>query len=141
MPPLHRMPDSDHRFILYLQFISDTLGGDVFPLKQETNDIHRLVCERAIDYSLIKKITAEIRKRNAVFQANDVLEAYSTLDALGSVRANLLDNQGDIHQISLVDRIGELTVRFFNLTHSQNKTDASTPLESVAPVYPINTKR
>lgn len=113
------------------------LGGDIFPLKQETTDIRNLICERAIDYALIKKITTEIRKHNTVFQLNDHLDAYSTLDALGSVRANLLDHKGDIHQISLIDRIGELTVSFFNLQYPQQA--AALPAKP-APVYSINRK-
>lgn len=139
MPPLNHKPDPDHRFIWYLQFVSDMLGGDIFPLKQQTTDINNLICERAIDYSLIKKITTEIKNHNAVFQLNDRLEAYPTLDALGSVRAHLLDHKGDIHQISLIDRIGELTVSFFNLQYPRQKP--ALPAEpSPAPVYRIHRK-
>lgn len=140
MSPKNRKPDSDHQFIWYLQFVSDMLGGDIFPLKQETTDINNLICERAIDYALIKKITAEVKKHNTVFQLNDCLEAYPTLDALGSIRANLLDHKGDIHQISLIDRIGELTVSFFNLQYPSHKPALPTG-SSPAAVYPIRKNR
>ena len=140
MPPSNQMPEFDSQFISYLQFVSDMLGGDVFPLKQEASDIHKLISERAIDYNLIKKITTEIQKHNAVFQLNDRLEPYATLDALGSVRAHLLDNKGDIHQISLVDRIGELSVSFFNLRYPRQKP--ALPADGMpASVYSIRKKR
>jgi len=140
MSPSNQKPEFDYLFSAYLQFISDMLGGDIFPLKQETSDIHSLICERAIDYSLIKKITAEIQKHNAVFQLNDRLQPYPTLDALGSVRAHLLDHKGDIHQISLVDRIGELSVSFFNLPYPRQKPPGSADGAS-ASVHSIRRKR
>ena len=140
MPPSNQKPEFDYHFSAYLQFVSDMLGGDIFPLKQEASDIHNLICERAIDYSLIKKITAEIQKYNTVFQLNDRLEPYPTLDALGSVRAHLLDHKGDIHQISLIDRIGELSVSFFNLRYPRQKL--LRPVEGAsASVHSIRRKR
>lgn len=111
-------------FIEYLQFVSDMLGGDLFPLESGKNEIRSIVSHSAIDYELIVKIVREIQQHNVVFHRTDMLEAYPTLDALGQVRKQLLERRGDIHQISLVDRIGELTVSFFNLAPGQPPADA-----------------
>ena len=140
MPPLDRKPDFDYQFIAYLQFISDMLGGDIFPIRQQQTNIRKLISERAIDYTLITRITAEIQKHNAILKPQDHLEPYPTLDALGSIRASLLDNQGDIHQISLLDRIGELTVSFFNLKYPSLKPEASAA-PVAASVHSISRKR
>lgn len=110
-PPAEELPT----FLNYLQFISDMLGGDLFPLKGDHEDIRSIVSHRAIDYELIHAIVREIQQHNVVFHSHDLLQAYPTLDALGQVRRKLVERRGDIHQISLVDRIGELTVSFFNL--------------------------
>jgi len=115
MPPSSKQTDCPQPFIRYLQFVSDMLGGDLFPLEKEGNDINKLVSHRAIDYELIRAIVKEIQLHNAAFYLHDKLHAYPTLDALGKLRGQLLQNRGDIHQISLIDRIGELSVSFFNL--------------------------
>lgn len=107
--------DDPLSFNAYLQFVSDMLGGDLFPLELGNNDMNALVSHRAIDYELICSIVREIRQKNAAFYLNDTLQPYLTLDALGTLRGHLLAHKGDINQISLIDRIGELTVSFFNL--------------------------
>ncbi len=134
MPPTHNSTDSHERFIDYLNFVSDMLGGDILPLDAQCKDMHHLVSHRAIDFELMRKIVAEIQKHNAVFQQHEFIEAFPTLDALGIIRGDLIQNKGDIHQISLLDRIGELTVSFFKLTtkpQSKNKPQQS------AQIYPL----
>ncbi len=115
MPPSSKQTDCSQSFLRYLQFVSDMLGGDLFPLEKEGDDINKLVSDRAIDYELIRAIVKEIQLHNAAFHLRDKLNAYPTLDALGKLRGQLMQNKGDIHQISLLDRIGELSVSFFNL--------------------------
>ena len=115
MPPSSKQTDCSLTFIAYLQFISDMLGGDLFPLEADSHDIDSLISQRAIDYELVRAIVKEVQQHNAAFYLSDSLQAYPTLDALGIVRGNLLRHKGDIHQISLIDRIGELSVSFFNL--------------------------
>jgi len=116
MPPSSKQTDNPLSFISYLQFVSDMLGGDLFPLQPDSTDIRSLVSHRAIDYELIRSIVKEIQQQNTVFYLSDSLQAYPTLDALGKLRGQLLKNKGDIHQISLIDRIGELSVSYFNLS-------------------------
>ena len=118
-------------FIDYIQFISDMLGGDLLPLNKQSNDVKKMVNERAIDYELMRSILAEVQKHNSVFYKNDHVEAYPTLDALGLIRGKLLRNKGDVHQISLIDRIGELTVSFFNLQAQTIKTKSAKPFASI----------
>lgn len=115
MPPSRKQTDETETFIAYLQFVSDMLGGDLFPLELDNNELHSLISHRAIDYELIRSIVKEIQQHNTVLYRTDSLQAYPTLDALGKIRGQLLSRKGDIHQISLIDRIGELTVTFFNL--------------------------
>lgn len=115
MPSSSKQTDHSHSFIAYLQFVSDMLGGDLFPLNREAKEINLLVSHRAIDYELIRSIVKEIQLHNVVFYPGDKLQGYPTLDALGKLRGQLLRNKGDIHQISLIDRIGEFSVNFFNL--------------------------
>jgi hypothetical protein len=103
------------------------LGGDLFPLEKESDDISKLVSHRAIDYELIRAIVKEIQLHNAAFYLHDKLNAYPTLDALGKLRGQLLRNKGDIHQISLIDRIGELSVSFFNLSPETEDTKNPQP--------------
>lgn len=134
MPPTHNSTDAHERFIDYLNFVSDMLGGDILPLDAQCKDMLHLVSQRAIDYELMRKIVAEIQKHNAVFQQHELIEAFPTLDALGIIRGDLIQNKGDIHQISLLDRIGELTVSFFNLTikpPAKNKAQQSAQIHSL----------
>ena len=105
-------------------FVSDMLGGDIFPVDWQANDIRSLVSQRAIDYQLIHRILREIQSHNALTRLQDKLDPWDTLDALGKVRGELLVRKGDIHQISLIDRIGELTVSFFNLSHEHYDSEA-----------------
>ncbi len=123
MPPSTPKTESAFSFGNYLQFLSDMLGGDIFPLQREQSDPGKQICERSIDYNLNRKVVSEVQKYNLVFQLQDPLEPYPTLDALGAIRAHLLDHKGDIHQISLIDRMGELTVSFFNLKTIHLKED------------------
>lgn len=118
-------------FIDYIQFISDMLGGDLLPLNKQSNEVKKMVNERAIDYELMRSILTEVQKHNSVFYKNDQVEAYPTLDALGLIRGNLLRNKGDVHQISLIDRIGELTVSFFKLKTQTIKTKLAKPFASI----------
>lgn len=111
-PPAEEIPT----FFNFLQFVSDMLGGDLFPLETQTEDIRSIVSHRAIDYELILSIVREVQQHNVVFHGHDLLQAYPTLDALGQVRRKLIETRGDIHQISMVDRIGQLTVSYFNLS-------------------------
>jgi hypothetical protein len=127
MPPSSKQTDCSQSFIRYLQFVSDMLGGDLFPLEKEGHDISKLVSHRAIDYELIRAIVKEIQLHNAAFYLSDKLQAYPTLDALGKLRGKLLQNKGDIHQISLIDRIGELSVSFFNLSPETEDINNSQP--------------
>lgn len=115
MPPSHEPTEPPERFIDYLRFISDMLGGDILPLDTHTHALTSLVAQRAIDYELMREIVAEILKHNAVFHKNDAIEAYPTLDALGIMRGQLMQHKGDVNQICLLDRMGELTVSYFNL--------------------------
>jgi len=140
MPPSKHNPEHEFSFGNYLRFVSDMLGGDIFPIKPAPEELRSLICERAIDYNLAHKITLEIIKHNAVFKRQDTLEAYSTLDALGALRAQLLDNKGDVNQISLIDRMGELTVSFFNL-QTVHIGDAGVTTTPRARVYPIRKNR
>ena len=126
MPSSNKQTEHSHSFIAYLQFVSDMLGGDIFPLNRNAKEINLLVSHRAIDYELIRAIVKQIQLHNTVFYPGDRLEAYPTLDALGKLRGQLLRKKGDIHQISLIDRIGELSVSFFNLVTESVNTQ-STP--------------
>lgn len=125
-------------FINYLQFISDMLGGDIFPLDVNCKDIRSIVSHSAIDYELILTIVLEIQQHNLAFRQADSLEAYPTLDALGKVRKQLHEHRGDIHQISLLDRIGELSVSFFNLTPDESTSDAE---RETAQLYTLSKNR
>jgi len=138
MPPPNQQTEPGEAFIHYLEFLSDMLGGDVFPLNRDQHDVRHLINERAIDYTLIQHITRTVINHNTVFQLFDRVEAYATLDALGSIRGDLLDNKGDVHQISLIDRIGELTVSFFNLSTQRPQSDQYADARGVARVYAIN---
>ena len=133
-PPAEELPT----FLNYLQFISDMLGGDLFPLDTRSSDLRSVVSHRAIDYELILGIVREIQTHNVVFKRQDLLQGYPTLDALGQVRRKLVECRGDIHQISLVDRIGELTVSFFNLP--AEAPGKALPVES-ARVYRLKSRR
>ena len=133
-PPAEEIPS----FLNYLQFISDMLGGDLFPLDAESEDIRSIVSHRAIDYELILAIVREIQQHNVVFHRGELLQAYPTLDALGQVRRQLIERRGDIHQISLVDRIGELTVSFFNLSAD---TQAQETEPGSARIYSLGSRR
>jgi hypothetical protein len=124
-PPRQQTHDSES-FQTYLQFISDMLGGDLFPLESGESDISSLVSHRAIDYELVRSIVREIQLHNAVFYLTDKLSAYATLDALGALRGQLLRRRGDINQISLIDRIGELTVTFFNISQDSPPAASTT---------------
>lgn len=138
MSPTNHQPEPGDTFIHYLEFLSDMLGGDVFPLNREQHELRNLINERAIDYNLIQRISRAVMNHNAVFQLHDRVEAYATLDALGSIRGELLDNKGDVHQISLIDRIGELTVSFFNLSTQNPATEQAVEAPSVASIHAIN---
>ena len=120
LPP----PDEPDSLAAYLLFVSDMLGGDLFPVDWQARELNSLVSHRAIDYELIHRIVREIRTHNAVTRLYDRLEPWDTLDALGKVRGELLKRKGDINQISLIDRIGELTVSFFNLAHEHPGVEA-----------------
>jgi len=126
MPPSNKPNSEAPSFIAYLEFISDMLGGDLFPLDLSNNDVRSLVSHRAIDYELICSIVKEVRLHNAAFYLSDTLQAYPTLDALGKIRGQLLQSKGDINQISLVDRIGELSVSFFNLSPEAQNAESVT---------------
>ena len=126
--------DTPERFIDYLTFVSDMLGGDILPIDKQAEDLNNLISHRAIDYVLIRSIVLEIQKHNVIFHQNERIHPFPTLDALGNIRGNLLQKKGDIHQISLLDRIGELTVSYFNLTpDSLDKTQQ----RKTARVFPI----
>ncbi len=116
MPNRQEPTDTPERFIDYLTFVSDMLGGDILPINPQSEHIGDLISHRAIDYVLIRSIVLEIQKHNSISHQNERIQAFPTLDALGKIRGNLLQKRGDIHQISLLDRIGELTVSYFNLT-------------------------
>jgi hypothetical protein len=130
--------DHSHSFKVYLQFISDMLGGDLFPLNRDAKEIDLMVSQRAIDYELIRSIVKQVQLHNAAFYPGDRLQAYLTLDALGKLRGKLLRNKGDIHQISLIDRIGELSVSFFNLSTEATITEDA---HSHGRVYKIKRSR
>ena len=130
--------DRSHSFKAYLQFVSDMLGGDLFPLNRDAKEIDLMVSQRAIDYELIRSIVKQVQLHNAAFYPGDRLQAYLTLDALGNLRGKLLRNKGDIHQISLIDRIGELSVSFFNLSAEAVNTEDS---QSRGRVYKIKRSR
>lgn len=99
------------------------LGGDLLPLNKDADNIQKIISQRAIDYDLMRSIVIEVQTQNAVFQLHETIEPFATLDALGKVRGKLLENRGDIHQISLIDRIGEFTVGFFNLPRTVGDID------------------
>lgn len=93
------------------------------PIETEEHEIKSIISQRAIDYELMRNLVREIQKRNVVFYCHEDIEAYATLDALGAIRGKLIRHKGDIHQISLLDRIGELTVSIFNLKSGAIETE------------------
>ncbi len=110
------MTDKALIFIDYLRFMSDTLGGDVLPIMDDSHNMRSLISERAIDYELMRAVITSLQKHNCVFHLNDKVELYPCLDALGEIRGNLIYEGGDINQIGLLDRMGEITLSFFNIT-------------------------
>jgi len=127
MPPSSKKTDFPHSFLAYFQFVSDMLGGDLFPLEPRDNAINTLVSHRAIDYELIRQIVKKVQIHNTAFHLSDPVQAYPTLDALGELRGQLLRSKGDVHQISLIDRIGELSISFFNLSSEEEKPEKEPP--------------
>ncbi len=112
-------------FLNYLRFVSDMLGGDILPLVNDGQDVDRLIAEQAIDYELMQQLVKNIRLHNSVIGVNDLIVPYPTLDALGELRGKLLRQRGDVNQISLIDRIGELTVSYFNLSPRRPRPERS----------------
>lgn len=134
MPPSRKPTETAERFIEYLRFISDMLGGDVLSLDTQANELRQLISHRTIDYELMRDIVLEIQKHNAIFHQNEYIEAFPTLDALGIIRGELMHHKGDVNQISLLDHMGELTVSFFNL---QAPTQVSDNRRVRAQIYPL----
>ncbi len=149
MPHIVEPPSSPSINIPFKQLIlalSEELGSLFLPVDEKAQSAAGVVLNHTAYYALMREMVLRLYKENALRSINGPVSLYACLDAVGDLRGNRIRNQGDIDEIQLIDRVGELLVELFSNTPSpthsrQNRrTGSSTqlrPMTRSENVFPI----
>ncbi|MFT5258537.1 MAG: hypothetical protein ACI9J2_000114 [Saprospiraceae bacterium] len=102
-------------FITFVSYLSEQIKGHRFSIDPQAKELNQLFDPNTIHYRLSRQVIVDIYQTHQLQNLNQIVEPYKVLDSLGIIRGKLLDSNGDIDQINLIDLIGELTVQYFEL--------------------------
>ncbi len=133
-----RIPELTFEHVL--NEISTALGDDHFPLNHHPHHdaLSTVIDEHAVHYQLMKKMVLEIARQNGVRYPDHHISMYATLDALGLVRGQLVRENGDIDQITLIDHIGSIVVELFKAKRSIHLLPQASRSETLSVVARYN---
>ena len=103
------------RFIDFVCFLANTIEGHTFSINEQAKELNELFDQNSIHYALTRQVLADIYKAHQCQNLRQAIKPFNVLDILGQTRGQLLDKKGDIDQINLIDRMGELTVEYFQI--------------------------
>ena len=113
-------------FLTLFQRLQSELGEVALPLYREAQLPRELILSHALHPDLSKDAAALIFKYNRCNNLLDPIALYPTLDALGSLKAQILQSShADIDTIRFIEEMGNLVTQLLSDTDMQfnDRTD------------------
>ena len=102
-------------FLTLFQILQCELGEVALPLHHEAQLPRELILSQALHPDLSKDAAALIFKYNHCSNLLDPISLYPTLDALGSLKAQIVrSNHADIDAIRFIEDMGHLVTRLLS---------------------------
>ena len=102
-------------FLTLFQRLQCYLGEAALPLNLEAQLPQELILSQALHPDLSKNAATLIFKYNRCGNLLDPISLYPTLDALGSLKAQILqDRRGDIDAIRFIEEMGRLVTQLLS---------------------------
>ena len=119
-------------FLTLFQKLQSDLGEAALPLNLEAQLPHELILSQALHPDLSKNAATLIFKYNCCGNLLDPISLYPTLDALGSLKANFLqDSRADIDAIRFIEDMGYLVTQLLSAPDKQSLDGAGKLLTEV----------
>lgn len=109
-------------FQIYLRRLSDRLGEAQLPVNSHWRRADQIVCADAVHYPLVKRVVADLYKRNRCSNPSDPVTIDTVLDYLGQLQYELSSRSGhDLDAVALIERIGEISVAIFRMEDADDE--------------------
>ena len=119
-------------FLTLFQGLEFELGEAALPLNPEAKLPRELILSQALHPDLSKDAAALIFKYNHCGNLLDPISLYPTLDALGSLKARILQgSRADIDAIRFIEDMGRLVIQLLSDSDMQSTNGAEKPLTEV----------
>ena len=119
-------------FLTLFQKLQSDLGEAALPLNPETQLPQELILSQALHPDLSKNAATLIFKYNCCGNLQDPISLYPTLDALGSLKAQILQGRrADIDAIRFIEDMGRLVTQLLSDPDMQSMDGTEKPLTEV----------
>ena len=119
-------------FLTLFQKLQSDLGEAALPLNLEAQLPQELILSQALHPDLSKNAATLIFKYNGCGNLLDPISLYPTLDALGSLKAQILQgSRADIDAIGFIEDMGRLVIQLLSDSDMQSMDEAENPLTEV----------
>lgn len=119
-------------FLTLFQRLQNELGEAALPLYPEAKAPRELVLSQALHPELSKDAATLIFKHNRCANLLDPISLYPTLDALGSLKAQILQSsRADIDAIQFIEDMGYLVTQLLSDPDEQSLDRTENPLTEV----------
>ena len=120
-------------FLTLFQKLQSDLGEAALPLNLEAQLPQELILSGALHPDLSKNAATLIFKYNGCGNLLDPISLYPTLDALGSLKAQFLqDRRADIDAIRFIEDMGRLVMQLLSDPDMQSMDETEKPLTEVS---------
>ena len=120
-------------FLTLFQKLQSDLGEAALPLNLEAQLPQELILSQALHPDLSKNAAMLIFKHNSCNNLLDPISLYPTLDALGSLKAQILQGRrADIDAIRFIEDMGRLVTQLLSDQDMQSMDGTETPLTGVS---------
>ena len=120
-------------FLTLFQRLQSELGEAALPLYPEAQVPRDLILSQALHPELSKDAATLIFKHNRCSNPLDPVSLYPTLDALGSLKAQILQGRrADIDAIRFIEDMGRLVTQLLSDQDMQSTDGTETPLTGVS---------
>jgi len=119
-------------FLTLFQRLQSELGEAALPLYREAQAPRELILSQALHPELSKDAATLIFKHNRCTNLLDPISLYPTLDALGALKAQILQSgRADIDAIRLIEDMGYLVTQLLSDLDEQSLDRTENPLTEV----------
>ena len=116
-------------FLQLTEQLTTRIGQHQLPMNSAANNIRALVDSSALHYELAARIVCAIYEHNGCRRLTDPVTAQPTFEALGPIRAGLLDsNRTDIEAYRFMEELCTAVAKIFDAPHiARIASDAPQP--------------